>query len=90
MFLASLFLSVTIYRNLIFDTISDNKQYFSGVFALMALFGFRSLGEILSIHLNIVSQIILSFSCISLGYSIISFRFQELRDRELSTIKNPR
>lgn len=90
LFLASLFLTLTIYRNLIFDTISDNKQYFSGIFALMALHGFRSVGEILNIRLHIVAQVILFFWCISLGHSIICLRFEELRDRELSSIKKPR
>lgn len=90
MFLASIFLSFNIYRNLIFDTITENKQYFSGLFSLMVLFGFRSLSDILNVSLHTISQIILSGLCISLGYSIICYRFEKLREREVSTIKSPR
>lgn len=79
-----------IYANLLFDSISDNKYYFTGLFALLILNGFRCLANILGVRLSVIPQICLGLACVSLGYSIICYRFEHLKRKDINKLKNPR
>ena len=79
-----------IYKNLTFDSIKENKQFFTGFFILMVVHGFINISYFFSIELSLFSLASLGLASGSLGYSIILYRFSSLRSKDIDHIKSSR
>lgn len=88
--LSALFMCLIIYKSLIFDTISENKQFFTGFFTLMLANAFVNLSFFLEVHLSYISLAFLALAAASLGYSVILYRLQGLRSKNPEQIKSAR
>lgn len=90
MTVSCLFMCLIIYKNLTFDSIKENKQFFMGFFILMVVHGFINISYFFSIELSLVSLASLGLASGSLGYSIILYRFSSLRSKDIDHIKSSR
>lgn len=88
--LSALFMCLIIYKSLVFDTISENKQFFTGFFAIMLANTFINLSFFLELQLSLIALGGLTLAAGALGYSIILFRFEGLRGKKVEQIKSPR
>ena len=88
-FACSSLLAIVIYKNFIFSTIKDNKQYFSGFFGIAFASLNKSIAEILSIRLHLLSITVITLLALYVGYALITKRVFELKELKMDRIKNP-
>ena len=74
--LSTPFICLMTYRSLLFDSVKDNTQYFTGFFVVAVVSIALVLGRSLGFELKLISQVALGFFAAKVGHQIITTRVQ--------------
>jgi len=78
-----------IYENLIFPTLQENKEYFTGFFAITITYLGLAVAELLEIELPPVALAVIALLSLNIGRSYIVQRVQSIREGGTKDIKDP-